>query len=156
MHPGELYIPDTERRFARAGLERSRACHVATCDGQRAYAVIEERTTPGVNLTWMLNASWILPLHVGADRDGAALDAVLANIVAAPAQAGTGERFLNVPEGLAPERLSAWGFDKEATLYLYVVTRAGLHRLFHYTAMRCGEVEALTLRRERRKALRPG
>lgn len=156
MHPGELYIPDTERRFARAGLERSRTCRVATCDGERAYAVIEERTTPGVNLTWMLNASWILPLHADADRDGAALDAVLAGVVAAPSQASTGERFLNVPEGLDPERLSAWGFDKEATLYLYVVTRAGLHRLFHYTAMRCGEVEALTLRRERRRALRPG
>jgi hypothetical protein len=51
-------------------------------------------------------------------------------------------------------RLQAWGFAKEAELYLYVVTRAGLHRLFHYTAMRCGEVEALTLRRERRKQLR--
>jgi hypothetical protein len=154
MQPGELYIPDTEWRFERAGLDRSRRCQVAARAGERAYAVIEERTTPGVNLTWMLNASWILPLHTAADPDGAALDATLASIVEAPAQASTGERFLNVPESVDPTRLEAWGFRKEATLYLYVVTRAGLHRLFHYTAMRCGEVEALTLRRERRRALR--
>jgi hypothetical protein len=156
LQPGELYIPDTEQRFARAGLERSRQCHVATCEGARAYAVVEERTTPGVNLTWMLNASWILPLHAAADANGAALDATLASIVAAPAQASTGERFLNLPEGFDAARLEAWGFSKEAALYLYVVTRAGLHRLFHYTAMRCGEVEALTQRRERRRALRSG
>jgi len=156
MQPGELYISDTERRFARAGLERSRRCQIATRGSARAYAAIEERTTPGVNLTWMLNASWILPLQGGADPDGAALDATLAGIVAAPAQASTGERFLNVPEGFAAARLEAWGFAKEASLYLYVMTRAGLHRLFHYTAMRCGEVEALTQRRERRKALRSG
>ena len=154
LQPGELYIPDTERRFARAGLERGRRCGVATRDGARAYAVIEERTTPGVNLTWMLNASWILPLHSAADPTGDALDAVLASIVQAPAQASTGERFLNLPPGIDPERLARWGFAREAVLNLYVVTRAGLHRLFHYTAMRCGEVEALTLRRERRKALR--
>ena len=156
MTPDELYIPDTERRFASAGLERSRRCQVTLRDGVRAYAALEERSTPGVNLTWMLNAFWLLPLHASADRDGAALDATLASIVEAPAQANTGERFLNVPPGIDHARLEAWGFAREAALYLYVVTRAGLHRLFHYTAMRCGEVEALTVRRERRKALRSG
>jgi hypothetical protein len=156
MSPAELYIPDTQQRFARAGLERSRACHVTLRNGVRAYAALEERATPGVNLTWILNAHWLLPLHAGADTDGAALDATLAHVVETPPQASTGERFLNVPQGIDPVRLRAWGFGKEAELYLYVVTRAGLHRLFHYTAMRCGEVEALTLRRERRKQLRLG
>ena len=77
-------------------------------------------------------------------------------LVAAPAQASTGERFLNLPEGIDPTRVAAWGFAKEAAVYLYACTRAGIHRFFHYTAMRYGEVEALSQRRERRKALRSG
>jgi hypothetical protein len=99
----------------------------------------------------MLNATWILPIHPECDPDSAALDAVLGHIVDTPAQSATGEHFLNLPEGFDPERLAAWGFTKEASLYLYSVTRAGLHRLFHYTANRCGEVDARTRNRERRR-----
>jgi hypothetical protein len=149
--PGELHIADTRARFARAGLVRGRRSSIVSRGGSLAYAVIEERSTPGVNLTWMLNATWILPIHPECDPDSAALDAVLGHIVDTPAQSATGEHFLNLPEGFDPERLAAWGFTKEASLYLYSVTRAGLHRLFHYTANRCGEVDARTRNRERRR-----
>ncbi|HMJ15279.1 MAG TPA: hypothetical protein VK524_27880, partial [Polyangiaceae bacterium] len=73
-----------------------------------------------------------------------------------PAQTDTGERFLNLPEGIDPARLAHWGFGKEAAVYLYAVTRAGIHRFFHYAARRYGEIDALAQRRERRRAARPG
>ena len=149
--PGELYLPDTEARFAKADLTRGRTCSVATRNESLAYAVIEERSTPGVNLTWMLNASWILPIHPECDPDSAALDATLQHIVDQPAQTATGELFLNLPEGLDAERLHAWGFTKEASLYLYVLTRAGLHRFFHYAAGRYGELGARAKNRERKR-----
>jgi hypothetical protein len=63
---------------------------------------------------------------------------------------------LNLPEGMDPQRLQAWGFVKEASLYLYVFTRAGLHRYFHYTASRYGELDVLATRRERRRAKQSG
>jgi hypothetical protein len=152
MIPGELCLPDTARRFAAAGLLRERSCDVVTRAGAPAYAVLEEHATPGMNLTWMLNATWILPVHPDLDLDGRGLDAALEAIVNRPAQSSTGERFLNLPPGLDAERLAAWGFAREASLYLYVITRAGLHRFFHYAASRYGELDAMASRRERRRA----
>ena len=152
MVPGEFMLPDTGRRFAAAGLLRSRDCRMVMVSGESTYALIEERATPGMNLTWMLNATWILPVHPDRDRDGRGLEAALAAVVDAPAQTATGERFLNLPEGIDAERLQAWGFVKEASLYFYVITRAGLHRFFHYAASRYGELDALASRRERRRA----
>jgi hypothetical protein len=152
MVPGEIELSDTRARFAGAGLERSRSCEIVTRSGVTAYAVLEERSTPGLNLTWMLNASWIIPVHGELDGDSVALDAALRSVVSRPAQSVTGERFVNLPEGIDAERLRAWGFEKEASVYLYVVTRAGLHRLFTYTMRRYGEVDAMTARRERRRS----
>ena len=156
MRPGQLWIPDTRRRFERAALERSRDCAVVTRGGEPAFGLVEERLTPGVNLTWMLNATWIVPIHEGLDSDGHCLDAALQSVVDKPSQSPTGERFLNLPEGMDERRLHAWGFVKEASLYLYVFTRAGLHRYFHYTASRYGELDVLAARRERRRAKQSG
>jgi hypothetical protein len=156
MIPGELELPDTSGRFAAAGLERRRDYSVVTRNGESLYALLEERATPGMNLTWMLNATWVLPVHPERDPDGSALDAALAEVVDRPAQTATGERFLNLPEGIDPQRLAAWGFTKEASLYFYVLTRAGLHRFYHYAASRYGELDALASRRERRRAERGG
>jgi hypothetical protein len=152
MIPGELDLPDTSGRFAAAGLERSRNSRLVTRDGESIYALLEERATPGMNLTWMLNATWILPVHTERDADGAGLDAALAAIVDRPAQSPTGERFLNVPGGFDPQRLAAWGFTREASLNFYVLTRAGLHRLFHYVARRYGQLDARASRRGGRRA----
>jgi hypothetical protein len=151
MVPGQMTLPDTAGRFSAAGLLRERTCDFVIRDGKAAYAVLEERATPGMNLTWMLNASWILPVHAELDLAGDSLDAALAAIVDRPAQSQTGDRFLNLPEGFDPERLARWGFIREASLYLYVITRAGLHRFFHYAASRYGELDALAGRRERRR-----
>lgn len=153
MLPGELHIPDTQARFAQAGLARGRSCELIECGGEPAYAVLEERSTPGMNLTWMLNACWVLPVHAERDTDGTAFDAVLQNIIERPAQSVTGERFLNLPEGLDAAQLHAFGFAKEASVVLYVVSRAGLHRLFHYATSRYGELDARTAARSRRQAL---
>lgn len=151
MVPGQLSLPDTQERFARAGLERSRDCVLVKRGGRIAYAVLEERSSPGVNLTWMLNAAWIVPVHPELDGDGQALSRALDEIIQRPAQSQTGERFLNLPPGLNAEVLARHGFAHEAKLRFYVLNRAGLHRLFHYTAVRWGELEAMVLRRGRKK-----
>jgi hypothetical protein len=152
MLPGELTIPDTQARFANAGLDRSRNCQLVTRGDSPVFSIVEECSTPGVNLSWMLNAAWIFPVHSGPSSDGGALDAALKSLVDRPAQVPTGDRFLNLPTGMDEERLRAWGYEKEATVYLYTVTRAGLHRLFNYTTTRHGEVAARSLSRERRRS----
>jgi len=151
MVPGQLLLPDTSERFERAGLERSRDCTLIKRAGRIAYALLEERASPGINLTWMLNATWIIPVHPELDGDGHALSYALQRITELPAQSITGERFLNLPPGLDAAVLARHGFACEARLRFYVLNRAGLHRLFHYTAVRWGELEAMVLRRERKR-----
>jgi hypothetical protein len=116
-----------------------------------AYVIVEERATPGLNLTWMLNACWIFPVHEDQRTNAGVLDAALESIVSRPPQSATGDRFLNLPVGLDKAALESWGFAKEATLHMYALTRAGVHRYLGYAAGRYGELDALRLRRARRR-----
>jgi hypothetical protein len=141
----ELGLPDTSARFRKAGLQRERDCRVLWCADEPTYALIEEQSTPGLNLTWMLNATWILPIR--SDPCGFALSEALGHVLEHPAQSPTGQHFLNLPVGLDAEVLEAAGFQREASLYLYVLNRAGLHRFYHYAARRYGELEARSHRR---------
>ena len=151
MVPGQLTLPDTSERFARAGLVRRRDCVLIKRCGRIAYAVLEEHSSPGINLTWMLNASWIIPVHTELDADGQALARALQLVVHRPAQSATGERFLNLPPGLNEAELARQGFAREARLRFYVLNRAGMHRYIHYNAGRYGEVESMVMKRDRKK-----
>jgi hypothetical protein len=155
MLPGEIELPDTAARFAKAGLQRSRSCRLLVSRGQPLYAIIEERTPPGLNLTWMLNANWLLPIHPDLDPNGLAIEAAVRHVVQSPAQSPVGDRFVIVPEGLFGPPLQAAGFNKLAAVYLYVLNRAGVHRYYYYTASRYGEVGARMERRKHRSSLRP-
>jgi hypothetical protein len=155
MLPGELSLPDTAKRFARAGLKRDRNCRLVTFRSQPVYAIIEERMPPGLNLTWMLNASWIIPIHPQLDKDHLALLAALNDILQTPAQSPVGDRFLDIPAGIPPEPLQQAGFEKEADVNLCVFSRAGLQHHFHYAATRYGEIAARILDREARRSTQP-
>src|SRR5262249_30030728 len=63
MSEGELQLRDTRRRFRRAGVLRGRDVRLVGPAGGPTYAVLHERASAGFNLTWMLNASWIVPIH---------------------------------------------------------------------------------------------
>ena len=149
MAARELELPDTSARFARAGLERARPCRLIEHEGEVTHVLLEERTTPGVNLTWMLNATWVLPVHRG-DRGGAALRRALADVLARPAQAPTGERFVNAPAGLDRDVLRGVGFEHIASVEMFVLNRAGVHQFFQYATRRYGELDARAERRQRR------
>ncbi len=154
MLPGELGLPDTAARFARAGRERARSCRLLLASRQPLYALIEEVTPPGLNLTWMLNASWILPVHPHLDDDGQGIRAALASLFDHPAQSPVGDRFVIVPEGAFGPPLLEAGFEKLAGVFLYVLNRAGVHRYYYYTANRYGEIGARVGRRRARVSLR--
>jgi len=146
FQPGQIALPDTDRRFRRADLRRYRDGHVVTLDGRLVTCVLTEQTSPGINLTWMLNASWILPVHPDRD-DGRATALALDGVLAAPPPVPGGDRFVITVPGVPSEPLIAAGFEKIATVYLYVFNRSGLHRYHQYVADRYGEVGAVVSRR---------
>jgi len=144
----EMLLPVTEERFMNAGLRRRRDGFVVTRDDQVAVAVLGEQTSPGVNLTFMLNAWWLLPVHARLDQGGRATALALDMVLRQPAPVPGGDRFvITVPEA-PPEPLTDAGFEKIGTVYLYVFSRSGLHRYYQYVADRYGEVRAVVTHRQ--------
>jgi hypothetical protein len=144
----EIRLPYTDTRFQRACLRRYRDGHVVTRDGQVVTAALCEHTSPGVNLTWMLNAWWLIPVHPALDEGGAATAEALRLVIEAIPPVPNGDRFVITPSEVGPAPLLAAGFEKIAAVFLYVFDRSGMHRYYQYVADRYGEVDALVARRD--------
>ncbi len=146
MVEGGLSLSDTRARFRKAGLERSRKVHVLGSGGVAALALLEERTSPGVNLTLMLNAWWILPVVSEAAEGG---DVMTAAAQAILCSAGSGDdRFVITVDGTNVGALEAAGFERLADVWLYVMNRSGIYRYCEYIADRYGNVGARSVGRK--------
>ena len=151
--PGEFQIPDTTQRFARAGVTRKRVASIVSAPRvPPLWAVIEEVTSQGVNFTWMLNASWLFPIHGALDRDHRGLRAALAHIVNKPGQSPTGDVFVNTAGDVDPLVLESAGFEKLADIYMYAMNRTGINRFYYYISDRYGEMDARTQQRQARRS----
>jgi hypothetical protein len=156
--PDELSLPATRAGFRRAQLERGRTVEIAL-DGQGrpAWSLFEERSSPGINLTWMLNAFWLLPIHPDGHGDRVGLRAALARVLAAPSPSPAGDRFLIVdPASVPADGLEAAGLKRLLRAHLFVLTRSAIHRYAHYLADRYGEVGIKSAVREELRARREG
>ena len=131
-----LKMRSLSKEYRRAGLERSRHVRVVNRRGRAAYSVVTEHATPGLNLTWMLNGSWLVPIH-GRPEDDSLVEA--ASIVASrKSPTSTGDRFLMTPPDFPTEPLTALGFEHVLNANYYVMNRVGLHRYYHYIVDRYG------------------
>ncbi|HKP55546.1 MAG TPA: hypothetical protein VJV78_02435 [Polyangiales bacterium] len=150
---GEFGIPDTSRRFAALGLKRQRSAYVVSATrGAPLYSVIEEITSQGVNFTWMLNASWLFPIHGALDKDRIGLRTALRHIIDRPKQSPTGDTFVNTAGDIDEQLMVDAGFEKLADIYMYALNRTGINRWFYYMSDRYGEVDARTHQRQVRRS----
>jgi hypothetical protein len=145
--PKGFDLPETSRRFARLDLERTRAAFVVAKERRITVALLKERTSPGVNLTWMLDAWWLIPV---GNAEDAAIAAAAAEIIRAPFERPEGDKFLIVPAGAPTAALGRAGFEKVLDAHLYVLNRSGLSRYYDYIRDRYGELGAKVTRHEAR------
>jgi hypothetical protein len=140
---GDCRLPGIERAFLTAGLERSREVSVVCESGRPLLAVLEERASPGINLTGMLSASWILPLRTEETATRGMVQAVARILGAGPATP-TGDRLVITIAGADPAALLAAGFERMLVAHLYAFDRSGMTRYRDYVAERYGALEART------------
>jgi hypothetical protein len=141
LREGELQIPETEQTFARDEVRRTRRIDIVTHRGLPLLALVEEQADPGFNLTWLVNATWVLPIHdAGLGRD--ALTAAAHHIATDAEAVGIGDRFLMIPSEMGASTLSECGFDHEAGVAINTYNRAGLHRWYYFVRERYGEMRA--------------
>jgi hypothetical protein len=152
--PREFDLPDTAARFARLRLTRQRQASVIAEGDAIKAALFKERTSPGVNLTWMLDAWWFLPVESFWTMDERPVAIAADKIARSPADRPETDKFLIVPECVPTGPLAAAGFEKLLNAHLYVLNRSGLRRYYEYIADRYGELSARVTSREARMARR--
>lgn len=144
--PGQFTLPETTKRFARAGVKRARRCYVVIRGKVPVMLVLDEFADPGINFTQVLGATWLIPIRPECDRDGeatrAALDYVHANRPATTA----GDRFLLVLDGARQTPIAAAGYRLETPVDVYAYNRAGLQRWYDYVHETRGKMRARALR----------
>jgi len=136
----ELELPGCAARFAEAGLERRRSAEVVRVGRRARIALLHEDLSPGVNLTWMQNASWVLPLGGVPTLPLDALPAALAALHRRSSPSPAGDRFVLMPGDVDGGPLTEAGWVHQLDARIYVLNRAGLHRYYHYVTDRYGEV----------------
>jgi hypothetical protein len=146
--PGEIDLPDTTRRYAAAGLVRARRARLVTRRREPRLCVLDERSSPGLNLAGHLNATWLIPV---VDVDCDAFHVALSAIEAEPCQIPGGDRFAFVPEGDAADVLHARGWTLQTKFYTHTLNRAGLLRFYEYIADRYGVLGARAGARRRER-----
>jgi hypothetical protein len=145
--PGSFSLPDTSRRFVRLGLERNRQVSVIARGDTITAALLKENTSPGVNLTSMLDAWWLVPVEAYRTGDHAGTALAAETIARAPSEVPQGDKLLVVPDGMPTEPLAAAGFEKLADLHFYVINRSGFRRYHEYVADRYGELGVRMIKR---------
>jgi hypothetical protein len=154
MVPGCFSLPATARRFGRLGLRRQRTVSLI-CDGDViSAALMKERTSPGVNLTWMLDAWWFLPVEAYRSGDHSPVARAAASVAGAPCDIPQGDKLLIVPDGTPTAPLVDAGFEKLADLHFYVINRSGFRRYQEYVADRYGELEVKMIKRSAARVAR--
>jgi len=153
---GGFALADTAERFRAVGLERRREAHMVSVAGRPALGVLHEVTSPGVNLTWMLNAWWLLPVRESVASEIALRAALEARVLRSPPPSPAGDRFVIVPADAPTQALADAGFESLGRVNLFVFHRSGIHRYYQHIADRYGEVGARAARRDslRRRAAR--
>jgi hypothetical protein len=141
MAPEHFALPEISRRFARSGLERGRLTFVlSNGEGVRGF-LVGERTSPGVNLTLVLNAWWLLPTRAGCAPDHAMVVAAMDAIAGAREDRTPEEALLLLPGTLFPEPFAGAGVRDLGSAIFGTVHRAGIPRFRYYLASRRAEVE---------------
>jgi hypothetical protein len=154
MTPGSFTLPETARRFGRLGLHRGRQVSLL-CEGAVVQAALmKESTSPGVNLTWMLDAWWFLPVEAYRTGDHAATALAAEAIARAPSEVPQADKLLMVPDGTPTAPLAEAGFERLSDLHFYVINRSGFRRYHEYIADRYGELGAKMIKRSAARVAR--
>jgi hypothetical protein len=143
----------TSSAFARLGLERHQRTLVLSHRGREAGLVIEERASPGLSLSWMLDSWWFLGLGDANSLDGPTVERLMSAISNGPVPEQG--RILLIPRHVSGAPLQTAGFTRVADARLYTLNRAGIRRYRDELALRYTEVRSAMKERRARAARKP-
>lgn len=126
-------------RYARAGLVRRREISVTRDARLPRWAAVTERCSPGLCIPGLTQATWLLPLHAGAD-DAAHVRSLVASLRLEPDEP---HRIVLTSARNANEPFESANLTHAFDAYAYVLNRAGLRRYASYLLESYGTQGAL-------------
>jgi len=147
LRAGEIQLPQTRAAYAKVGMERRREAFGAFSGDQCVAVLLQETASPGLCLSGLMSASFLLPVLQGADPDGAKQLALCDLARAAPVPGDPPNRFLFVPANTDHGPVLAAGWRPIGQCTYFALHRLGIVDYQRYIADRYGLLQARLRRR---------
>jgi hypothetical protein len=139
---GEIEIPKTRAAYAKLGLERTRHAFGAFADDRCVAVLLRETASPGLSLSGLLSASFLLPVVPEADADGSKRRALAELARSTPLPGDPPKRFLFLPSGIDDAPVRSAGFEPVAACTFFALHRLGIAEYQRYVADKYGLLQA--------------
>ena len=147
LRTGEIQLPQTRAAYAKVGIERRREAFGAFSGDQCVAVLLQETASPGLCLSGLMSASFLLPVLQGADPDGAKQLALCDLARAAPVPGDPPNRFLFVPANTDHGPVLAAGWRPIGQCTYFALHRLGIVDYQRYIADKYGLLQARLRRR---------
>ena len=139
---GEVELPRTRAAYAKLGLERTRDAYAAFTDDRCVGVLLRETASPGLCLSGLLSASFLLPVLPEADPDGTKRLALCRLARATRLPGDPPQRFLFLPLGADDAPVRAAGFEPIGACTFFALHRLGILEYQRYVADKYGLLQA--------------
>jgi hypothetical protein len=142
LRAGEIELPATRAIYRKLGVQRTRDAYGAFADDRCVAVLLRETASPGLCLSGLLSAAYLLPVLPGADPDGSRRRALCQLARATRIPGDPPIRFLFLPAGTddAPARTS--GFRPIGECTFFALHRLGILEYQRYVADKYGLLQA--------------
>jgi hypothetical protein len=147
LRAGEIGLPRTRAAYAKVGIERHREAFGAFSGDQCVAVLLQETASPGLCLSGLMSASFLLPVLQGADPDGVKQRALCDLARAAAVPGDPPNRFLFVPANSDHGPVLASGFRPIGQCTYFALHRLGIVDYQRYIADKYGLLQARLRRR---------
>jgi hypothetical protein len=142
LRPSEIELPETRAAYAKVGLERTRQAFGAFTDQRCAAVLLRETASPGLCLSGLLSASFLLPVLPAVDPDGSKRRALALLARRSRLPGNPPRRFLLLPTGEEEGPVLEAGFTLAGACTFFALHRLGILDYQRYVADRYGLVQA--------------
>jgi hypothetical protein len=142
LRAGELELPEARAAYRKLGIERTRDAYGAFADDRCVAVLLRETASPGLCLSGLLSAAYLLPVLPGADPDGSRRRALCQLARATRIPGDPPIRFLFLPEGTDDAPARASGFSAIGECTFFALHRLGILEYQRYVADKYGMLQA--------------
>jgi hypothetical protein len=139
---GEIEMPKTRAAYAKLGIQRTREAFGAFVGDRCVGILLQETASPGLCLSGLMSAAFLLPTLPEADPDGSGRRALGMLARSARLPGDPPKRFVLLPLGADDSPLRQTGFEAIGECTVFALHRMGILEYQRFVADRYGLLQA--------------